>query len=256
MKVFLSWSGSQSHALARILHDWLPTVLPLVEPWMSSEDIPKGSRWATEIGESLAGCDYCIVCLTREAARQPWVNFEAGAVSKVVDDSHVSPLLLDVTLHDLRDLPLTIFQCTTFNKSDMHKLVRSLNCASDLPVDERQLASDFEETWNGIREEAKRIASPRTLEPQETDEDWIHQHDAVKMILGDESLVDGIRETVLSILDPFDDGIDAVNEEYQKQRQKVPRRLLNDFVSENPSAYYDGLYQQVVLSFWLKRSNT
>ena len=101
-----------------------------------------------------------------------------------------------------------------------------------------------------------RVAPPKTSEPQETDEDWIHQHDAVKMILGDESLVDGIRETVLSILDPLVDGIDAVNEEYQKQRQKVPGRLLSDFVSENPSAYYDGLYQQVALSFWLKRSKT
>ena len=124
MRVFLSWSESQSHALARILRDWLPRVLPFVEPWMSSEDIPKGSRWATEIGDSLERCDYCIVCLTREAARQPWVNFEAGAISKIVDDAHVSPLLFGITPHDLGDLPLTIFQCTTFNRTDVHKLLK------------------------------------------------------------------------------------------------------------------------------------
>ena len=150
MRVFLSWSGSHSHALAKILHDWLRNVLPFVDPWMSSEDIPKGSRWAAEIGESLEECDYCIVCLTREAARQPWVNFEAGAISRAVEHSHVSPLLLDVTPRDLGDLPLTMFQCTTFNKSDVHKLLQSINCAHDSPVEESKLESDFEETWNGV----------------------------------------------------------------------------------------------------------
>ena len=256
MRVFLSWSGSHSHALAKILHDWLPNVLPFVDPWMSSEDIPKGSRWVAEIGGILEECDYCIVCLTREAARQPWVNFEAGAISRSVVNSHVSPLLLDVTTRDLTDLPLTMFQCTTFNKSDVHKLLESINRAHDSPVEESNLESDFEKTWDGVWEKVMQVAPPKTSEPQETDDDWIHQHDAVKMIIGDSNVIEGIRESVLSLCDPHIDGIDAVNEEYQGRMQKVPRQLLHDFASENPSAYYNGLYQQVALSFWLKRRKT
>ena len=76
------------------------------------------------------------------------------------------------------------------------------------------------------------------------------------MILDDESVVERIRENVLSFLDPSMDGLDVVNEELQRQRQEVPRQLLNDFTSENPSAYYNGRYQQVALSFWLKRRKT
>lgn len=256
MKVFLSWSGSRSHDLAKILRDWLRDVLPFVDPWVSSEDIPKGRLWMTEIGKSLSECDYCIVCLTREAVRQPWVNFEAGAVSREVKKAHVSPLLFGITPGDLGDVPLTMFQCTVFDKSDMHKLLQSINSASNSPVDECELAKDLAKTWGGVWEKVRQVAPPRAVDPQETDDNWIHQHDAVKMILADESIVDGIRETVLSVLDPFDDGIDAVDEEYGKQLQELPRRLLNDFVSENPSAYYNGLYHEVVLAFWLKRRNT
>ena len=217
---------------------------------------PKGGRWATEIGENLAQCDYCIVCLTHDTAQKPWVNFEAGAISKTVEKSYVSPLLLDITPCDLGDLPLTMFQCTEFNRNDVYKLLQSINCAHESPIEESSLASDFEETWSGVRQEVVGMAPPKISEPQETDDDWIHQHDEVKMILDDESVVERIRENVLSFLDPSMDGLDVVNEELQRQRQEVPRQLLNDFTSENPSAYYNGRYQQVALSFWLKRRKT
>ena len=52
MNVFLSWSGDASRALAEILHGLLPTALPLVKPWMSS-DIPKGARQDAEIAKNL-----------------------------------------------------------------------------------------------------------------------------------------------------------------------------------------------------------
>ena len=78
MKIFLSWSGAESHALARVLHEWLPVVLPSVDPWMSSEDIAKGKRWADDIGKILEESSYCIVCVTPGVEQQPWVNFEAG----------------------------------------------------------------------------------------------------------------------------------------------------------------------------------
>lgn len=32
MKVFISWSGERSQALAQALRDWLPLVLHFVEP--------------------------------------------------------------------------------------------------------------------------------------------------------------------------------------------------------------------------------
>lgn len=42
MKVFISWSGSKSQEVAKILKQWIPCVIQSVEPYFSSADIDKG----------------------------------------------------------------------------------------------------------------------------------------------------------------------------------------------------------------------
>jgi hypothetical protein len=54
MKVFISWSGSRSNALAEALRDWIPLVLHYVEPWLSQTDIEAGQRWAEQVAKELA----------------------------------------------------------------------------------------------------------------------------------------------------------------------------------------------------------
>lgn len=157
MRIFISWSGPESHALARILHAWIPMVLPYAKPWMSSENIHKGKRWVPEIGDNLQNSSYCIVCVTPNVAQRPWVNFEAGAVSKIVESSHVSPVLLGVSIDDLGDVPLKMFQCTVFEKEDVAKLFRSINAASDFPVSEQRLAKSLNYTWDEAHKNARRI---------------------------------------------------------------------------------------------------
>ena len=151
MKVFISWSGSTSHALAQVIHAWLPMVLPFVDPWMSSEDIAKGQRWAAEIGVTLEHSSYCVVCVTPGVAQQPWVNFEAGAVSKMVPEAKVSPLLLGVTMAELADSPLSMFQCTRFDRDDVRKLLESINAVNGAPVDSQLIAKKLDQTWAWVR---------------------------------------------------------------------------------------------------------
>ena len=157
MKVFLSWSGEESHAFARILYDWLPVPMPFVAPWMSSKDISKGTRWADEMAVSLEGTRYCIVCVTPGVQHAPWVNFEAGAASKLVTTSYVSPLLLGVSMEDLGSLPLSMFQCTAFDQEGIAELLRSINRASGSRLSEIQLSEHLGHLWPGLREQIDKI---------------------------------------------------------------------------------------------------
>lgn len=147
MKVFISWSKPISHQIALILRDWLPEVMQAIDPWLSSEDISKGQRWASEIGTRLSELNHGIICVTSENVGQPWLNFEAGALAKSLDSARVRPLLYDLRPSDLTG-PLSLFQATVLtDKMDMLKLIASLNEASTVPLETQRLQRSFERSW-------------------------------------------------------------------------------------------------------------
>ena len=111
MKVFLSWSGDLSHKVAVVLRDWLPSVIQSIEPYVSSEDIDKGARWSTDIAKELEASAFGVLCVTQENLESPWLNFEAGALSKTVDKSRVCPFLYGVKRSEIKG-PLLQFQST------------------------------------------------------------------------------------------------------------------------------------------------
>lgn len=129
MKVFLSWSGDASHKVALILREWLPSVIQSIEPYVSSEDIDKGARWSTDIASELADSSYGILCVTKDNLHAPWLTFEAGALSKTMDKSFVSPFLFNIKRSEVNG-PILQFQSTIFQKDDIKKLLASLNKAS------------------------------------------------------------------------------------------------------------------------------
>lgn len=126
MKLFISWSGENSKRIAYALRDWLPMVLQAVKPWMSSYDIEKGNRWHSEMTFQLQESSFGILCLTPDNLNAPWVLFEAGALSKSIDGSHVVPYLYGFDPSELRG-PLVQFQAALANKEDTKRLIFSLN---------------------------------------------------------------------------------------------------------------------------------
>ena len=97
MKVFLSWSGATSKAVAFLLRDWLPRVIQSVEPWMSELDIPAGAQWGREVEGELREAKYAVICLTSDNLTEPWILFEAGALWKAFEGTRVCPYLFRVT---------------------------------------------------------------------------------------------------------------------------------------------------------------
>jgi len=127
VKVFISWSGAPARDFALFLRTWLRQVVQALEPFMSEEDIAKGSRNIPEMSQELRNVSFGIVVVTRDTVLAPWVNFEAGAISKNLDTARLVPLLLDVAKTEVVG-PLAQFQAVDANDhADVIRMFQEIN---------------------------------------------------------------------------------------------------------------------------------
>lgn len=126
MKIFISWSGDLSQNIADIFRQWIPAVIQAAKPYYSPDDITKGTRWSTEISKELDASKIGIICLTKDNLESSWIMFEAGALSKNIENSKVVPLLFGIEPSEIQG-PLVQFQAAKFSKTEMKKVVKMIN---------------------------------------------------------------------------------------------------------------------------------
>lgn len=168
MKVFLSWSGDVSHKVALALRDWLPSVIQDVVPYVSSEDIDKGTRWSSDIAGELEESSFGILCVTKENLGAPWLCFEAGALSKTIDKAYVSPFLFNIKRSEVSG-PILQFQSTIFEKDDVFKLISTVYAtSSNNNLNEERLKKTFDVWWPSLEEELAKVkeADPQSQQDQ------------------------------------------------------------------------------------------
>lgn len=165
MRVFISWSGEQSHKVALALRDWLPNVLQALEAWISSADIEKGEAWFSRISSELVNAGGIgIFCLTAENLNAPWLAYEAGAIASV-DKGRVATFLFGVRGSAVHP-PLGLFQNTeASSKEDVYKLIQMLNGRLANPLNEARLQRAFDIHWTSFEKELGVIQSASTIEP-------------------------------------------------------------------------------------------
>lgn len=152
MEVFISWSGKKSKQVAEILQTWIPCIIHDVNAFLSSEDIEKGSRWSSSIGDKLEKCNIGIICVTSDNIFSPWLNFEAGAISKKISSARVCTFLCDLTTTDMPlSSPLMQFQATSPTKEDFFRLIKTINMASNVIMKEEILVKTYERFWGDIQ---------------------------------------------------------------------------------------------------------
>jgi hypothetical protein len=168
MKVFLSFSGSVSHEAAQLFYGWLPRVIQSLRPYMSSVDIDKGARWSSDIAVQLEDTHYGILFVTKGNVASPWLNFEAGALSKSPVVSRVSPFLFDVSTVDLINGPLTQFQATKNTREDIKQLVFTLNRGTTEPfIEGEMLNSIFDKWWDDLAQPLDALARREDRKPED-----------------------------------------------------------------------------------------
>lgn len=156
--LFLSWSGDYSREVATFMRIWLRDVVPVARPWMSSEDISKGSLWPVEINARLVDCRGAVIFLTQENVQASWLLFESGALFKGMQDRPICTFLCDLEPPLLG--PLAQFQATTPGHDDVFRLVASLQGSLDETPDPR-LEARFEKYWPDLEKELAKIARNR-----------------------------------------------------------------------------------------------
>ena len=119
LMIFISWSGALAKEVTKALRAWLPKMFDHIDPWASEVDIDAGARGLEVIRTRLDDSAFGIIVVTPENMEKPWLNFEAGALSKSLDGhpNRVVPLL--VNFKDILQLttPLNQFQATMLDES-------------------------------------------------------------------------------------------------------------------------------------------
>jgi hypothetical protein len=157
MKVFISWSGTRSKAVAKRLRDWLPDVIQDVQPWMSATDIDAGARWGQKVQGELQESRFGIICLTKTNQTAPWILFEAGALAKSIEGTFVCPYLIDLEPSELLPGPMTQFQAKRANEQDTLDLVRTINQAREERLPTEKLERAFTRWWPDLAQEIKAL---------------------------------------------------------------------------------------------------
>jgi len=203
MKVFISWSGegTASHKIALALHDWLPCVINVIRPFVSTEDIQKGERGLSIIEEQLRDSGFGIICVTRENYKAAWLLFEAGALSNNLNRVPVVPFLFGLSPSELRGSPLIQFQATiNTSKESVKKLLKSLNNAcGDKGLQESLLDKAFEMWYPEFEKSLSCIKTEINL-PEDKSSEKI---DINRSILEEILEISHSNQRTLSSTDPF-----------------------------------------------------
>jgi hypothetical protein len=173
LKVFISWSGGSSRDVALALRKWLRDLSDRVDSWVSDVDIDSGARSMDELNSELDGTHFGIIVVTQENQHAPWLNFEAGALSKQVggSKSRVIPLLMDMQSPTELTGPLSQYQAVLFEKPGLTKLLTSI--AAQAGVDQSTMESRLEKYWPDLVTEVAQIRSrhaERALAPSRRSE--------------------------------------------------------------------------------------
>lgn len=189
-EVFFSWSGDKSKEIALKFQDLFKHVFePAVTSFMSARDIGVGRRSLDVLFSKLEQCNYGVCFVDAENARAPWIQFEAGALSKLIDTSRVMVLSLDGNVQSLEGTPLNEFQHKLFNKDDIKSIFEGIIESYKLEKSRDIIIQRFDGKWDNFYRNAQIILEKGEEQKKvETDEDG--KLDIImKMLVGVQNLL-------------------------------------------------------------------
>lgn len=175
-KIFISWSKNLSHELANETKVFLENVLSHSVDFFFSPDMYKGTCVDQEIHKNLLDCDKCIVCITSDNFKNPWLLYESGIVYgsnyHKTDKTIIVPILfenipewsswIDKPLN--RYVPIQIKKINnefSSGKNDFKKFIHQLSDEYKIPINK------FEFNWKKFESKIQQILTKNQLIPTE-----------------------------------------------------------------------------------------
>ena len=142
------------------------------------------------LDEVLEMCDYGICFINSDNARAPWIQFEAGALSKISNNAKVVVILLDNNVDSLDGNPLSQFQYVLFDKIQIksgvfEKIIKTFKLEDSKDI----FINRFEINWEKFYEKSTKISNDSKTDRQ-NDED----------ILNDKEELDTIKKMLVDVL--------------------------------------------------------
>ncbi len=234
MRVFLSWSGERSRAVAEALRDWLPNVIQAVEPWVSASDIEKGARWSADVARELEQTQVGVICLTSDNLNAPWILFETGALSKTLDNTFVCPYLLDITPTEVK-APLAQFQLTVAQKEDTRKLVHTINRAQrETALPENRINTAFDRFWPDLEAQLASIPpATRRKAPPRPEREILEEILGIVRTLARDSKED-IFKQIIMLLPGTWEGMETGEKHWIDMEKNIRNYLVNHSIKTKP----------------------
>lgn len=194
---FISWSGEKSKSIAIIYREWLQDNFK-IETWLSIEDIECGKVWYKEVLKALKNISFGLFFITKENWDAPWINFEAGAISKGYIDNNVC--IINIDIDDIPEhSPLRHFQKVKFEKEAICRLTKQILEKTD-GYDKDEFMKTFEKVWPSLDNNYK------------------------KKLYSDNPLIEEHYQPEFSLLIP---------EDKKESLKKADRKLINQFFCTN-----------------------
>src|SRR5450631_3221002 len=129
-----------------------------------------------DVANRLQSAKAGIICLTPSNLRSEWILFEAGALSKTIQNTFVCPLLIGLEPAEIKG-PLAQFQTTRAVKGEILKLIKTLNTGlGETGLTEGHIEEAFDVWWPRLDSQLKTLpAEDGETPPQRTDRDVLEE---------------------------------------------------------------------------------
>jgi hypothetical protein len=160
MKVAVVWEGEMGRETSLALQEWLPEVLPNLNPvGVGSGLSPHPVEWL-ELVQQVDPSDPIIFCVTAETIALPETLFQVGVLAGRKAGVPLYPFFVGIDGAAVPRLLSVLFRCVFPERESVLGLVKDLNSRSGLGMPEAILLGLFSAKWPPLESTLNRIALP------------------------------------------------------------------------------------------------